>query len=476
MIAAPPPGEPITARLDMDGRILSADNPLARLQADAGGDPHGTLAIPALAALVRLAARLRIPISRAVQAAQGDADISMWVQIRPEAEGYSLSIVDWQVRAPRQWPGELGVLMARRFAPPEPGWPWQVDTQLRFRQVAAQAASIGHEPPREGEPLTAYFRLDAVIAEDVSPMPLVEALALRMPFTDQHARLRVDEGVEYRISGEPLFDEDGALMGYRGRAVPQEAKRTEQPAAAPASDEQAAEVHSIFGNGMFGPGFAPRLEQALRQPIGRIIANADSIAEQTQGPLREEYAGYGADIARASRHLLGLVDDLSDLQAIERPDFKVARERIDLADIARRAASLLHGQAGDRGIRVQTPPLGESALACGEYRRVLQILCNLLSNAIRHTPRDSTIWVRVDAEDGRARVVVADQGGGIDPVDHERIFERFERLGLSGGDGSGLGLYISRRLARAMDGDLTVDSALGQGARFTLDLPVWTDA
>jgi len=474
MIAAPPPGEPITARLDMDGRILSADEPLARLQADAGGDPHGTLAIPALAALVRLAARLRIPISRAVQAAQGDADVSMWVQIRPETEGYSLSIVDWQVRAPRQWPGELGVLMARRFAPPEPGWPWQVDTQLRFRQVAAQAASIGHEPPREGEPLTAYFRLDAVIAEDVSPMPLVEALALRMPFTDQHARLRADEAVEYRISGEPLFDEDGALMGYRGRAVPQESQPTQAPA--PASEEPAAEVHDIFGDSMFDAGFAPRLDQALRQPIGRIIANASSIANQTQGPLREEYAGYGADIAQASRHLLDLVDDLSDLQAIERPDFRAARERIDLADLARRAAGLLHVRAGERGIRIQTPPLGETAMACGEYRRALQILVNLIGNAVRHTPRDSTIWVRVDAEDGHARVVVADQGGGIDPVDHERIFKRFERLGLSGSDGSGLGLYISRRLARAMDGDLTVDSALGQGARFTLDLPVWTDA
>ncbi|MCW2369117.1 ATP-binding protein [Sphingobium sp. B11D3D] len=474
MTVARPGTEPILARLDGDGRIIAADAPLARLQADAGGDPHGPLAIPALAALVRLAARLRIPISRAVQAAQGEADLSMWVQIRPEADGYAMSIVDWQVRAPRQWPGELGVLMARRLAPVEPGWPWQVDTQLRFRQVAADAAAIGHEPPRDGEPLTAYFRLDAIIADDVSPMPLVEALALRMPFTDQHARLRADDAVFYRISGEPLFDEHGALMGYRGRAVPQES----QPAQGPRVEAEApsAEIHDLFGDGMFDAGFAPRLDRALRQPIGRIIANAGSIAAQAHGELREEYAGYGADIAQASRHLLDLVDDLSDLHAIERPDFRVAKERVDLADLARRAAGLLHVRAGERGIRIQTPPLGESAMACGEYRRVLQILVNLIGNAVRHTPRDSTIWVRVDSESGRARVVVADQGGGIDPADHQRIFERFERLGLSGGDGSGLGLYISRRLARAMSGDLTVESALGQGARFTLDLPVWADA
>jgi len=68
-------------------------------------------------------------------------------------------------------------------------------------------------------------------------------------------------------------------------------------------------------------------------------------------------------------------------------------------------------------------------------------------------------------------VVIADQGKGIDPQDHERIFEKFERVDASEPGGSGLGLYIARRLARAMGGEISVDSALGQGARFTLTLP-----
>ncbi len=130
-------------------------------------------------------------------------------------------------------------------------------------------------------------------------------------------------------------------------------------------------------------------------------------------------------------------------------------------------------RANARNVRIQTPPLGERAPARAEYRRVLQILVNLIGNAVRHSPEDSIIWVRVDEEDGRAMAIVADQGGGIAAEDHERIFERFERLGLAGGEGSGLGLYISRKLARAMGGDVTVDSAMGQGARFTLDLPGW---
>src|SRR5204863_29419 len=78
---------------------------------------------------------------------------------------------------------------------------------------------------------------------------------------------------------------------------------------------------------------------------------------------------------------------------------------------------------------------------------------------------------RVANAEGRARITVADQGEGLSDEQQARLFDKFERLGRQGDGGSGLGLYISRRLARAMDGDLTVDSAPGQGARFTLDLP-----
>ena len=469
-MAWPNSAAPIEAMLDGDGRIIRADTQLAQLQADAGGEAHGCLAPPALAALVRLAARLRIPISRAVQAAQGEADVHMWVQIRPREDGFALSIVDWQVRAPRALPPSFGTLRGKGLAPPEPGWAWQVDAHLRFRGAEAgeSAPAMDHAPPVVGEPLTAYFRLDAVIADDVSPMPLVEALALRLPFHGQHARLRSDPAIDYRISGEPLFDTDGDLMGYRGRAVPVEAAPAAEESARPVAPAPSADVRHIFS-----PALGRRLDEALRQPIGRIIANASTINTQMEGPLREDYVTYAGDIAAAGRHLLELVDDLADLQAIERPGFVTAREEVDLADLARRAAGLLIVKASARNIRIQTPALGETALARGEYRRVLQILVNLIGNAVRHSPDGSIIWARIDVEDGRARLIVADQGGGIAESDHERIFERFERLGLSGGEGSGLGLYISRKLARAMGGDLTVDRAPGQGASFTLYLPIW---
>ena len=152
-----------------------------------------------------------------------------------------------------------------------------------------------------------------------------------------------------------------------------------------------------------------------------------------------------------------------------------APDCIELADVARRACGILGVRAREKGITLVAPPEGESQLAIAEFRRVLQILLNLVGNAIRYSPDDSQVWIRLDRIGNRALITVADQGHGLEPEQQERVFEKFERLGRSGDGGSGLGLYISRRIARAMDGDLTVESAPGQGARFTLSVPAAED-
>ena len=108
--------------------------------------------------------------------------------------------------------------------------------------------------------------------------------------------------------------------------------------------------------------------------------------------------------------------------------------------------------------------------AVGDFGRVLQILVNLIGNAVRYSPEESAVWVRSEIEGDAAVIIVADQGKGIALDDQQRIFEKFERVDPREPGGSGLGLYISRRLARAMGGDITVDSAAGQGARFILTL------
>ena len=161
---------------------------------------------------------------------------------------------------------------------------------------------------------------------------------------------------------------------------------------------------------------------------------------------------------------------------VESEDFETAPDRIDLADVARRAAGILGVRARERGIEVQVPDEGESVPAIGEFRRVLQILLNLVGNALRYAPEGSEVSLRVEREGSRARLIVGDHGEGLDAAQQAKVFDKFERLGRSGDGGSGLGLYISRRLARAMNGELSVESAPGEGARFTLDLPAGPEA
>jgi signal transduction histidine kinase len=130
---------------------------------------------------------------------------------------------------------------------------------------------------------------------------------------------------------------------------------------------------------------------------------------------------------------------------------------------------MLDPSAEERGVTIE---LGTSdALpAQGEERAVIQILINLIGNAIRHSPDGGTITLNFSRTPGTASVSVCDQGPGIAAADQQRIFERFERAHTME-SGTGLGLAISRRLARSMGGDVTLVSAPGEGACFTLILP-----
>jgi len=263
-------------------------------------------------------------------------------------------------------------------------------------------------------------------------------------------------GAALALSAAVRTDTAGGFGGFVGSARVAE---VEDQAAA---DAPAAELSA---------GFSEGLDKALRTPLARIVAHADSINAEAEGPIASDYAGYAADIASAGRHLMGLVDDLVDLQAIERADFAPAHDPIDLADVARRAAGLLSVRAANADIVIERPGFADAAPATGDFRRTLQILVNLIGNAVRYSPPGSSVEIGVGRDGGRVTVTVSDHGKGIAAEDQARVFEKFERIDSSEIGGSGLGLYIARRLARAMGGDLTVESAAGQGARFTLALP-----
>lgn len=443
---------PAIGRVSTDGLFLDAEPRLAELNRRAGGTPGAPIAIPPIAALVRLTAQLDIPLTRAIVAADMDDDLDLWVRTEPDALGIRIEVGGWSANLP--WQGNAGPRDATDFLA-DADWTWSTDASLHLTHVSERASrALGFDPETVlGQPLSRLFVLSN---DSEGGVPLLAALAEQMQFDNQEAAIR---GTPYRVrlAAVPRCDPAGGFDGFDGAAYTVDDAR-------PVGDAttRSDEISESFGR---------RIGQALRDPLARIIANADSISAQTDGALGNDYATYATDIGNAGRHLLGLVGDLEDLQAIERADFTVATEELDLVDLARRAAGLLAVRAAQGQVQVDRPPADDHMPARGEFRRVLQILVNLVGNAVRYSPPGASLWIRAQRDGSDACVIVADQGPGIASEDHERIFEKFARVDPTEAGGSGLGLYIARRLARAMGGDILVDSAPGEGARFVLRLP-----
>jgi signal transduction histidine kinase len=429
-------------RVDRDGRLIEAEPPLQRLQESAGSGLGQPIAVPQIATMARLAQRLGILVSRCVIAAEGSDDLDLWVEAKPDNDGVALSVGGWARRPSRG--GEDGGERVYDFMRSRGDWLWETDPALKVTSIGADGSEA-----LVGQALGRVFQF----VDTGEGLPILEALATRARFEGQEAVVRAS-GERVRLTGLPLMDGGGRFAGYRGNAFRLDGEAAAEP------------------DGPVVDAFGVRLEKALRGPLSQIIEQAENIGAQKDGPIRRDYAEYANDIASAGRHLLGVIGDLVDLQAIEREDFRPRTERIDLTEVARRAAGLLKVRASERGIRIDAPAADETLFATGDEGRVIQILVNLIGNAVRHSPDNASIWLRAEAQDGHAVLVVADQGPGIAPGDHQRVFEKFTRIDPCDGAGSGLGLYIARRLARAMGGDIAVDSAPGQGARFMLTLPL----
>ncbi|ROT95262.1 sensor histidine kinase [Altererythrobacter sp. FM1] len=446
------------ARSDREDWLIEADEPLAGLQIRCGGELPGKIAIPELLENVRKARSLGLRLARTIHAFDGNEIVRAWVEIAPDPApdqgGCAISVGTWHTAdlasesdiqaAARhiEIDRELAELTAR------------LDREQRVITVDTRAADLRHLAEKmRGQPAVQWSELVAFPG-------LEHRLPLHWRLLDG-ATCRIDGSArEWTATIVPLGEPTPGSAGFELFLVAQTPFPTQT--APSQSKAPAPPIPAIFGQ---------ELTPALRQPITRIIANAETIRAKLAGPLAEEYSAYAADIASAGQHLLSLIEDLSDLEVVESDRFSTAPDSIDLADVVRRASGILGVRAQERGISIV--PLDQDAHlpATGEFRRVLQILLNLLGNAIRYSPEGSRITLSLSQADGMAQVAVMDEGSGLTEEQIASVFGKFERLGRSDDGGSGLGLYISRRLARAMGGDLTAESAPGQGARFILSIP-----
>ena len=442
MASAPSEPKAVAGRVDKANRLISADPQLEALQREAGSGVGHVLALPQIAAIAELARKLGIPVSRPAVAASLDHDIEIWVRATPDGDEVALALEGWTDRPPAA--PRLANLLGRgsEVESPASRHEWAADEELRLISISAELADqLGIDVNEAaGQPLTRLFKLEE---DEAGEMPLISALAARRSFTGQRARSRGDDGRSVTLNGDVVTAADGSFAGFRGVAE--------------------SEVSTtLSGETARTSAFDHALDEALRSPLDRIIESAERIVERADGPLRSDYAAYGTDIATAARHLLSVIRSMSE-------DPTQGQRTIDLAALAGEAVVMLDSTAEDRGIRLNIEPRDDLP-ASGEERAVIQILVNLIGNAVRHSPDGGTVELAFAKTAGTASVTVSDHGPGIDPADQQRIFERFERADAKSG-GTGLGLAIAHELIRAHGGTVELVESIGGRTIFAVTIP-----
>ena len=220
--------------------------------------------------------------------------------------------------------------------------------------------------------------------------------------------------------------------------------------------------------------FLATMSHELLTPLNAIGGYASLLAMGLRGPLTTEQHA-DVDRIRASQlRLLGLINDLLNFTRIESGHVAFSVDDVVLSDVVRDIAETMAPQVTARRLIEEHVGCSDAVVARADRSKVEQILLNLLSNAVKYTPAGGHLTWSCSANDERVRLTIRDTGQGI-PADRlDDIFEPFVQVGRGfarPGEGAGLGLAISRDLARAMGGDLTVESVPNEGSAFTLDLP-----
>jgi len=209
----------------------------------------------------------------------------------------------------------------------------------------------------------------------------------------------------------------------------------------------------------------------LRTPLTVIQGNLQAILDGVY-PLDEAQV---AGLYDETRLLTRLVDDLRELALAEAGQLRLERAPVDLVALAQGVTANFMSAAETAGVKLSAPGRDVAAQVVGDADRLGQVLRNLLSNALRHTPAGQQVAVRVEVTGSQVLLSVADTGTGIAAQDLPHVFDRFYRGNKSRGrrvGSAGLGLAIARQLVRAHGGEISVESAEGAGTTFTVRLPI----
>jgi PAS domain S-box-containing protein len=303
------------------------------------------------------------------------------------------------------------------------------------------------------------------------PEKELEAVVKDGRLEDEDWRVRKDGSLFWaNVVITALRDESGTLVGFA--KVTRDL--TERKHAEIRAVEDARRVSIAEASNRAKTDFLAAMSHELRTPLNAIGGYAELIELGIAGPLSDQLREYLKRIRSSQQHLLAIISDLLNYSRIEAGQVAYDIERIDLRTVGDRVVDMIAPQASRRHIELawERGP-GEVPAQCDRLKTE-QIVLNLLSNAVKFTPAEGRVTVACSLSGTDSRITVSDTGPGIPPDRLTDIFEPFVQLGRSLSttrEGTGLGLAISRDLARAMNGEIVVESVVGEGSRFTLSLP-----
>lgn len=226
--------------------------------------------------------------------------------------------------------------------------------------------------------------------------------------------------------------------------------------------------------------FLANMSHELRTPLNSILGLSETLLEQVREPLSDHQQKYLRTIESSGRHLLELINDILDLSKIEMGKFDLYPEIVDVSAILQSCIAFVKEQAVRKSITFNYDTAKIPSKVYADPRRLKQILINLLTNAVKFTPEHGTVTleVRADPEQDSVQLSVIDTGIGIAPANLERLFQPFVQVDSALNrqqEGTGLGLALVRKLTDLHGGSVQVESEVGKGSRFTVNLPMGRD-
>jgi PAS domain S-box-containing protein len=276
---------------------------------------------------------------------------------------------------------------------------------------------------------------------------------------------RRKDGTEFpiEISLSPLETEEGTLVSSAIRDVTDRKRDLQE------RNQRMQEANRLKSE------FLANMSHELRTPLNAVIGFAALMHGGKAGQLSDVQKEYLGDILTSSRHLLQLINDVLDLAKIESGRVDLQLETVQLSKLVNEVKEILRGLAAEKRVRMTVEIDASLPSVVIDPRMMKQILYNYLSNAIKFTPENGRVTIRIGPE-GRDsfRVDVEDTGIGVKPEDIERLFIEFQQLDSGASKkypGTGLGLALTKRIVEAQGGRVLVKSSPGKGSTFSAILP-----